>query len=313
VPASSLRDLVADLGPTRRPARVLYAGAAAWLASALVHLVVLAADGWAWSGAVSFRKPLTFSVSIALLLATIGWVLDRLPDRPRRAGTIAWTLLVSSTLEVALITMQAWRGRASHFNTLQDGDALVFAAMGILVAVMSLCLVAVLVWALVRPPADRLVRIAVTGGLLLIMSGLGIGQWIIELGNDFVETRMAVPDTVVYGERGVAKFPHAVAFHGIQAFIVAAVLLRRTTLAEAARRRVLRLIVWSYAAVLVFASVQTVTGSAPLDPTAWSAGLALSLVAIAAGFARIARSLGPADREQSPSTHRPEPSGATCR
>jgi hypothetical protein len=223
MPATLVRNLVADLRPTRRPARVLYAGAAAWLVSGLFHLVVLAANGWAWSGAVSFRKPLTFSVSIALLLATIGWVLDRLPDRPRLAGTIAWTLLVSSTVEVALITMQAWRGRASHFNTMAAGDAGVFIAMGIMVGLMSLCLVAVLVWSLVRPPEDRLVRLAVLGGLALIVTGLGFGQWIIELGNDFVETHRAVPDTVVYGQHGVAKFPHAVALHGIQLFILAAV------------------------------------------------------------------------------------------
>ena len=301
MPATVVRHLVADLRPTRRPARVLYAGAAAWLVSGLVHLVVLAASGWAWSGAVSFRKPLTFSVSIALLLATIGWVLDRLPDRPRLAGTIAWTLLVSSTIEVGLITMQAWRGRASHFNTMAAGDAAVFIAMAVMVLVMSLCLVAVLVWSLARPPQDRLVRLAVVGGLVLIMTGLGFGQWIIELGNDFVETRMAVPDTVVYGERGVAKFPHAVALHGIQLFIVAAVLARRSDLAEATRRRAVRLVVWSYAAVLVFASAQTITGNAPLDPTIWTAGLALSLAGIAAGFLGIAQGLDGAHGEQSPS------------
>ena len=294
MPATLVHNLVADLRPVRRPARVLYAGAAAWLVSGLAHLVVLAANGWAWSGAVSFRKPLTFSVSIALLLATIGWVLDRLPDRPRLAGTIAWTLLVSSTIEVGLITMQAWRGRASHFNTLAPGDAAVFIAMAVMVVVMSLCLVAVLVWSLVRPPQDRLVRLAVLGGLALIVTGLGLGQWIIELGNDFVETHRAVPDTVVYGQRGVAKFPHAVALHGIQLFVLAAVLARRSGLTEAARRRAMRLVVWSYAAVLVFASAQTVTGNGPVDPTIWSAGLAASLAGIAAGFLLIGRGLGAA-------------------
>jgi hypothetical protein len=304
MPATLVRNLIADLRPVRRPARVLYAGAAAWLVSGLVHLVVLAANGWAWSGAVSFRKPLTFSVSIALLLATIGWVLDRLPDRPRLAGTIAWTLLVSSTVEVALITMQAWRGRASHFNTLAAGDAVVFAAMGIMVAVMSLCLVAVLVWSLVRPPRDRLVRLAVLGGLVLIVTGLGLGQWVVELGNDFVETHRAVPGTVMSGERGVAKFPHAVALHGIQLFVLAAVLARRSGLTEAARRRAVRLVVWSYAAVLVFACAQTITGNGPLDPTVWNAGLAASLAGIAAGFLGIGRALratGAATEEQFPS------------
>jgi len=304
MPATLVRNLIADLRPVRRPARVLYAGAAAWLVSGLVHLIVLAASGWAWSGAVSFRKPLTFSVSIALLLATIGWVLDRLGDRPRLAGTIAWTLLLSSTAEVGLITMQAWRGRASHFNTLAAGDAAVFIAMGVMVGVMSLCLVAVLVWSLVRPPRDRLVRLAVLGGMVLIVTGLGLGQWVIELGNDYVETHRAVPGTVAYGERGVAKFPHAVALHGIQLFILAAVLARRSGLTEAARRRAVRLVVWSYAAVLVFASAQTITGNGPLDPTIWSAGLAASLAGIAAGFLGIGRGLGAARgaiEEQSPS------------
>jgi hypothetical protein len=304
MPATLVHNLAADLRPVRRPARVLYAGAAAWLVSGLVHLVVLAANGWAWSGAVSFRKPLTFSVSIALLLATIGWVLDRLDDRPRLAGTIAWALLVSSSVEVGLITMQAWRGRASHFNTLAAGDAAVFVAMGIMVGVMSLCLVAVLVWSLVRPPQDRLVRLAVLGGLVLIVTGLGLGQWVIELGNDFVETHRAVPDTVMSGQRGVAKFPHAVALHGIQLFILAAVLARRSGLTEAARRQAVRLVIWSYAAVLVFASAQTITGNGPVDPTIWSAGLAASVAGIAAGFLRIGRGLGAtgaAAEEQSPS------------
>jgi hypothetical protein len=298
MPATFVRDLVTDLRPTRRPARVLYAGAAFWLISGLVHLGVLAADGWAWSGAVSFRKPLVFSVSVGLLLATVGWVLDRLPDRPRLAGLLSWALLASSTVEVGLITMQAWRGRASHFNTLATGDALVFAAMGIMVAVMSLCLVALLVWSLVEPPRDPLVRLAVTGGMALVMSGLGIGEVMVQLGNHFVETHHAVPDTVLYGHGGVVKFPHAVAFHGIQVFIVAAVLLRRGDLAEAARRRVLRLVVWSYAAALLLASAQTVTGHAPLDPSAWSLGLVLALATMTAALVRTVRSL-PAGRDRS--------------
>ena len=39
MPTTLVRNLAADLRPARRPARLLYAGAAAWLASGLVHLV----------------------------------------------------------------------------------------------------------------------------------------------------------------------------------------------------------------------------------------------------------------------------------
>jgi hypothetical protein len=237
-----------------------------------------------WSGAVSFRKPITFSLSIGLLLATFGWVLDRLPDRPRLAGTLAWTMLISATAEVGLITVQAWRGRASHFNTLQTGDALIFAAMGVMIGVVSLCLVVLLVWAIAKRPSDGLVAIAVIAGLALVTTGLGIGQWIIELGNEFVASNGLVPDTVTYGDAGVAKFPHAIAFHGIQAFILAAVMLRLGARPERSKKTLMWLIVTSYAGILVFASIQTIVGRAPLDPGAWSAGLAISLVGFGWGM-----------------------------
>jgi hypothetical protein len=287
-----IAEILNDLRPVRRPAKILYVGAAFWLLSAVIHLGAVALDGWDLSGAVSFRKPLVFSLSVGLLLATVGWVLDRLPDRPRLAGALAWTFLVSSTIEVALIAMQTWRGRASHFNVFEANDALIFIVMGVSVGVMSLCLIGALIWSAIERPSDRLVRLAVIGGLAVVATGLGIGQWIIELGNDYVEANQEVPDTVVYGEEGVVKFPHAVAFHGIQIFIVSAVMLRRGHLAEKTKRRLLHLVFWSYVAALAFASAQTVVGRAPFDVSVWSLGLAASLGGVGYGLIKIVRGLG---------------------
>jgi hypothetical protein len=283
------RHLIEELRPIRRPARVLYLGAAFWMVSALVHLIALGADGWAWSGAVSFRKPLTFSISIGLLMATVGWVLDRLPDRPRLAGVLAWTFLVSSSLEVGLIAVQAWRGRASHFNVMEAGDATIFALMGAAVGFMSLCLLGLLVWSLIERPTDPSVKMAVIAGLLLVTTGLGIGQWIITLGAAYVEARGAVPDTVTFGDAGVAKFPHAIAFHGIQLFILAAVTVGVGSIPAASKRGLMRLVVISYTAILVFASLQTIAGRTPTDPSVWSLGLVISLVLLATALTRAAR------------------------
>lgn len=293
--SSLVANLISDLRPMRRSARVLYAGTAFWLVSAAVHLGALALGGWQWSGSVSFRKPLVFSLSMGLLLGTVGWILDRLPDRPRLAGTLAWTFLISSSIEVGLISMQTWRGRASHFNVFAADDAVIFIAMGVTVGVMSLCLVATLVWASISRPADRLVRLAVIGGLALVTTGLGIGQWIIELGNEFVAMNGQVPDTVMSGERGVAKFPHAVAFHGIQVFILTAVMLRRGGLAESIQSRLMRLVFWSYTGVLVFASIQTITGRAPLDVSIWNIGLAASLAGVGYSLVHAAAALAEVD------------------
>jgi hypothetical protein len=288
---SVIAKVVDDLRPIRRPARILYAGALFWLISGAVHIGALALDEWQWSGPVSFRKPVVFSISIGLVLATVGWVLDRLPDRPRLAGALAWTLLISSTVEVGLITMQTWRGRASHFNVFETGDAVIFAAMGATIGVVSLCLLATLIWTLVERPQNPLVRLAVVGGLALVMTGLGIGQWIIELGNEYVAINQEIPETVTSGSDGVAKFPHAVAFHGIQLFIVSAVMLRRGGLGSRAQRGLMHLIVWSYTAVLVFASAQTIAGHAPLALTPWSVGLMAGVGGIVLGLTRITSGL----------------------
>jgi hypothetical protein len=45
----------------------------------------------------------------------------------------------------------------------------------------------------------------------------------------------------------------------------------------------------SYTAILVFASLQTIAGRTPTDPTVWSLGLAISLVLLATALIRAAR------------------------
>jgi hypothetical protein len=62
----------------------------------------------------------------------------------------------------------------------------------------------------------------------------------------------------------------------------------------------MRTVFWAYAAGLVFASVQTVLGQGPLQPSVWSLGLVVSLLTLAVVFARVARALAGAshlDRE----------------
>ncbi|HKJ57022.1 MAG TPA: hypothetical protein VJ978_13655, partial [Nitriliruptoraceae bacterium] len=175
--------LLHDLRPITATSRRLSLGGAAWVASAVVHVGMLASTGFVWQGAVSWRKPIVFGFSIGLLLATIGWVLDRLdPDDGRLARGLGWTLLVSSSIEVGLITLQAWRGEASHFNVAEPTDAAIFAGMGAAIAVMSVCLVTVFAWVLRRRPTDPVLALALTAGMGLVMAGLGVGQWAIELG-----------------------------------------------------------------------------------------------------------------------------------
>lgn len=284
---TGLRPLFEDLKPKRQPSKVLYTVGGFWLLSALVHTAVLAGTGFEWSGSVSWRKPISFGISVGLLLVTIGWVLDRLPDRPRFAGSIAWILGLSSTVEVGLITAQAWRGEASHFNVFDETNALIFSLMAAMVGIMSLCLVVVSVWAAVRRPADPIVSRAVLGGMVLVVAGLGIGQWLVGLGNDFAAANGIVPEIVTNGAGGTPKFPHGIAFHGIQVFILAALALRRSDMSEHTRKRLMATLMISYAAILVFASAQSVFGVAPTSVSVWTLLTVLSLVATLAIAGRV--------------------------
>jgi hypothetical protein len=282
--------VVERLRPRRGPSRLLGRFALFWLASALLHMGVWAVDGGAWSGAISWRKPIVFSLSIGLLLWAFGWLLDQLPHRRRLAWSLAAILAISSTAENGLIITQTWRGEASHFNTFEATNGAIFAAMGAMVAVMSVTIVAGFVWSLIERPSDPIVRSALYWGFALVIAGLGIGQWIISLGNAYVEQFSQVPSTVTYGDAGVVKFPHAIAFHGVQLFMVAAASLSATAGAHRQRARTLmRLVVASYLGVFAFSAVQTGSGRAPADVMAGtSALLVLSTAVLVAALGVIA-------------------------
>lgn len=95
-------------------------------------------------------------------------------------------------------------------------------------------------------------------GMALIMSGLGIGQWLVSLGNSFYDTFNAVPETVTTGEAGAPKFPHAVAFHGIQVFMVAAIMIKHAAIDSSAAIKRLWLVVIGYTGVLGAAMLQAI-------------------------------------------------------
>jgi hypothetical protein len=260
--------------------------------SATVHLFVLVATGGDWSGAVSFRKPITFGVSVGLLLWTCGWVMDRLPSRKRGESVLAAVLIGSGLLEVALITAQAWRRVPSHFNFTTSTDSIIFSAMGASIGVFSLALLALTIWAVVKRPSDRSTRLAVLAGMALVITGLGLGQWVIGLGVQMAEQLGHAPETVLAGEAGVAKFPHAMALHGIQLFIGASVVARLGRLDGRRRLNAVRMTVGGYLAIVAWSIVHTNAGRAPFDLSGVESALiiigmallAAAGVVIASGF-----------------------------
>ena len=280
-----MRSLFSALKLEKKASRRLGVAATLLGASAAMHLAVLLATGGDWSGAVSFRKPVTFGISVGLLLWTCGWVMDRLPSRRRMESGLAAVLIGSGLAEVGLITAQAWRGVPSHFNFTTATDSIIFAAMGATIGLFSLALLAIAIWAVVQRPAERTTRLAVLAGMALVLTGLGLGQWVIGLGVEMAEQLGHAPETVLAGEAGVVKFPHAMALHGIQLFIGTSILARLGHLSGRRQINAVRMTVGGYSALVAWSIVHTNAGRAPFDLSGVEGVLGLGGLAFLAGAA----------------------------
>jgi hypothetical protein len=258
----------------------LYVTALVMLASGLFHSVLWALTGDSWTDPVSWRKPALFGISFGLTALSLAWVHTFLRPRRLLGWLVCGTFGLAAVGEVALISMQRWRGVASHFNTDNAFDATVFRLMGLLVAIVALDIIAVTVRALAALRAPSSMKLAIRAGLLILVAGQVLGQLILLNGATVLHTNpgAGLAQANVFGLAGQMKVPHAVALHAIQVLPGLAWLLSFTSLPERVRLRLVILATAGYAGLLVVNVLQTFRGLAPLalDITALVA-LVLSL------------------------------------
>jgi hypothetical protein len=212
-----LRRLIGALDSDRL---LLLRMAAIFALSGVLHVLVWAIDGGPWAGDVTWRKPIVFGLSLGITTASLVWALGAVPAGLRRRRDVR-LFVVTTTIELALIDMQRWRGVASHFNDATAFDGLVFTAMGLLIVAS---LVPVVRWA-ITVSRDRGLeperRAAIGFGLWLLVLGYAIGVTIAPLGSSGRHMGNAA---LVAAARGLVP-AHACALHGIQAMIVASFVL----------------------------------------------------------------------------------------
>ncbi|NHK29104.1 hypothetical protein FF098_014370 [Parvularcula flava] len=150
----------------------------AWLQAALfllalvpVTLVAGALDDRLLNDISVWVKPMKFHVSTAIHLLTLGILVRFLPDRTRGAAWLSGLALVSAgaaILEILVITVQAARGVASHFNNDTMIDSVIYGLMGIGVMLVILPTPIIGGRFLAAKTTDRL------GGGLKLGTGLGL-------------------------------------------------------------------------------------------------------------------------------------------
>jgi hypothetical protein len=214
------------------PRHVASGAALVVAALAVPSLAALIVDDRQILGASVWAKPLKFQLSFALHWLTIAWLLGQVDPRALASrGLRAWVIsgAVAAIVEVGYITLQAARGRASHFNFETPLETvLYYALMGGAALVMMAATIAVGVrlWRHPRDGGNQALRLGAVLGLvvgsvvtLLVTAPLaagaidGPGPWVSGIRSN----AGGLPITGWSTTGGDLRVPHFFAAHLIQA------------------------------------------------------------------------------------------------
>ena len=255
----ALRRIWVDGRPIERMAYVV---GGVLFVSGLVHVAVLLVTGWTWIGPVSLRKAATFGLSFGLTVASLAWATSFL--RLRARGLVLGVFLVTSVVETALISMQAWRGVPSHFNFETPFDTAVSTTLalggGVIVLVGVVCTLAAFAGAGALAPSMAL---AVRTGLVVLLVAFATGAVMVARG--VTESRSGAA-RLAYDTAGSLKPLHAVAMHVVLVLPALAWLLAHTSWAEARRLRLVWVAVVADAVLTAVVGYEAFAGVPPLAP-----------------------------------------------
>lgn len=159
----------------QRTRRVLMVGIGLSVALALPSLLALGLDDRLINGISVWSKPLKFQASLAIMLATLLLLLPLIEARTRAGrGVFLASLMAAITAngEVFYITLQAARGRASHFNDSTPFEAMAYSVMGVGAALLVLSSLVIGVYILRRPHPGAPAGLQLGGGWGLVLGSV---------------------------------------------------------------------------------------------------------------------------------------------
>ena len=307
-------------------------GSAPLAATGLLMLVVLAGaviglavDPRIITGAPAWLKPAKFAASIAIYTFTLAWILSLIPEWRRTRRIVGWTTAVTMVLEIALISLQAFRGTTSHFNVATLFDGVVFTIMGAAIVVQTFSTVAVAVALWRQQFADRALGWALRLGMTMTIVGALTGGLMTRPTPQQLDTarageRMTVagahtvggpdggpglPGTGWSTDHGDLRVAHFLGLHALQALPILALVLARRRVSELVRLRLTIMGAASYMALFGILLSQALRAQPVLAPDALTIALlsvwafvTVAGAAVSAGGVQPCRKTTPA-----PTTH----------
>ncbi|OZM75046.1 hypothetical protein CFN78_02370 [Amycolatopsis antarctica] len=288
----------------------------AWVmaAATVATAVGLAVDDRTLAGSPMWLKPFKFAVSMALYSVTWSWMFSLLYKGKRFASWVSSGLVAALAIEFALMAVQAFRGRASHFNAETAFDARLFTIMGYAIAALWIGTLILTVMVCRAPIADLAERWAIRLGALIALAGLALGVLMVTPTADQTRQRERTGTSDAIGAHTVGapdggagmpitgwsltggdlRIPHFVGIHALQLLPLFALALgalaRRTPALRSGtvRARLVLTAALGYAGLVALVTWQALRGQPLTSPDAATLLALAALVAAVAGGAVLA-------------------------
>lgn len=278
----------------------------------LVSVPGIFLDGRTVVGDPAWLKPTKFAVSIAVYNVTLAWLLSLLTKWRRTGWWLGTVTAAMVTGELVAITLQAVRGRASHFNASTAFDGAVYSLMAGMIVTVWVATFAIGAILLVQRLGERSVTVAVRASLAIALAGMAVAFFMTSPTAEQMVTMseggspdmvgahtVGLPDggpglplvgwSTVAGDLRVAHF---VGLHGLQVIILFAFLLialadRYPRLADdGVRTRLVLVASGAYAGLFVLLTWQALRGQSVIAPDGLTLGAAALLAAATAAGVR---------------------------
>jgi hypothetical protein len=291
--------------------RPLTAGAVLMLVAFVFALAGLVVDPRTITGMPAWMKPAKFAISTAIFMLTLAWIFTYLPARVKLRRIVGRATAALLVLEVAIVSVQAWRGTTSHFNAGTVLDGTLFTVMGIAIAVQTALSVAVVIALWRQPFLDRPLGWALRLGLTISIigastGGLMVGPTRAQLAEARVTHRLPIAGAHTVGapdggpglagvgwsrEHGDLRVPHFLGLHAMQLLPLFVLVATRRGLPEARRVHLTFVIAASYFSLFVILLWQALRAQSFVQPDALTLGamVAWAITTIVATWAIASR------------------------
>lgn len=191
----------------------------------LVSFIGFFVDDTLIKGINAWIKPMKFCLSILIYSWTFGWLLAYAENKSA-VKRITWGVVITMTVEIVLIMMQAFRGTTSHFNIYSAFDGMVFSVMGVFIMINTL-INAYTLWVFYRYPVtiSGTPLLAWRSGLILFFLGGLSGGWMVGIMAHTVgaaDGGAGLPFLNWSTVAGDIRAAHFITLHGLQVLPLAA-------------------------------------------------------------------------------------------